>query len=98
MICLRCGQCCLQLDISVVKPGSILSDGTLDHEDLEAMIRKPAGESCPHLFFECGQAVCTIHHLPCYQGTPCQRFEQFGPKEDVCVLSGYFKIAMLSKL
>jgi hypothetical protein len=98
MICLRCGHCCFQLDISIVNPRSILLDGTLDPKDLEAMILKPAGESCPHLNFERYLAVCTIHHLPCYQGTPCQRFEQIGPEDAVCVLSGYFEAAMSSKL
>jgi hypothetical protein len=97
MICLRCGQCCRQLDILIVNPRSILIDGRLDPKDLEAMILKPAGESCTHLTFESKLAVCSIHHLPCYQGTPCQRFEQIGLEDAVCILSGYFKVAILSK-
>jgi hypothetical protein len=91
MICLRCGNCCLLLGISIVNPRSILPDGTLDPEDPEVMILKPAGERCPHLSPEGGRASCLIHHLPCYQGTPCQQFEQVGPEESVCVMSGYFK-------
>jgi len=98
MICLRCGQCCLELDISIVNPRSILLNGTLDFEDTEAMILKPAGNRCPHLSFEGGQAVCIIHHLPCYQGTPCQLFEQIGPDDAACVLSGYFKVVVPPKL
>jgi hypothetical protein len=46
---------------------------------------------CPHLVFQEGLAVCTIHHMPCYQGTPCQQFEQVGPDDAVCSMSGYFK-------
>ena len=95
MICLRCGQCCLQLDIFIINPRSIHSDGTLDYEDLEAMIFKPAGKICPHLSLESNQAVCMIHHLPCYQGTPCQEFEQIGPNDYACVFSEYFKSAKL---
>ena len=72
MICLRCGQCCLHLDIFVVNPSSILADGGIDTDDQEAMIFKPAGKRCPHLAHQPDRdgclAVCTIHHLPCYRG------------------------------
>ena len=95
MICLRCGQCCLHLDIFVVNPASILADGSIDPDDQEAMIFKPAGQRCPHLAFQAARegemAVCTIHHLPCYRGTPCDQFEQVGPEDAVCIMSGYFK-------
>ena len=95
MICLRCGQCCLHLDIFVVNPSSILADGSIDPDDTQAMIFKPAGQRCPHLASLAGNdgslAVCTIHHLPCYRGTPCEQFEQLGPEDTVCVMSGYFK-------
>jgi hypothetical protein len=95
MICLRCGQCCLHLDIFVVNPFSILADGRIDADDHEAMIFKPAGQRCLHLAPQTDRdgfpAVCTIHHLPCYQGTPCEQFEQLGPEDAVCVMSGYFQ-------
>ncbi|MGB5101183.1 MAG: hypothetical protein WBN94_11380 [Methanothrix sp.] len=95
MICLRCGQCCLHLDIFVVNPFSILADGSIDPYDQEAMIFKLAGQRCPHLSNEGGHdgclAVCTIHHLPCYWGTPCEQFEQVGPEDAVCIMSGYFQ-------
>jgi hypothetical protein len=95
MICLRCGQCCLHLDIFVVNPASILADGSIDPDDKEAMIFKPAGQRCPHLVSQAARegemAVCTIHHLPCYRGTPCEQFEQVGPEDAVCIMSGYFK-------
>jgi hypothetical protein len=60
------------------------------------MIFKPAGKRCPHLAFQTGReadcAVCTIHHLPCYRGTPCEQFEQVGPEDAVCLMSGYLKM------
>ena len=95
MLCLRCGQCCLCLDIFIVNPSSILADGSIDPEDLEAMIFKPAGKRCLHLAFQASRkgeiAVCTIHHLPCYRGSPCEEFEQVGPKDAVCIVSEYFQ-------
>jgi hypothetical protein len=89
MLCLRCGQCCLHLDIFIVNPSSILPDGSIDPDDQEAMIFKPAGQRCPHLAYEGDSAVCTIHQLPCYQGAPCQQFEQVGPEDALCIMSGY---------
>jgi hypothetical protein len=95
MICLRCGECCLHLDIFIVNASSILADGSIDPQAQQAMIFKPAGERCPHLAFEpegSGPlAVCTIHHLPCYRGTPCELFEQLGPEDAVCVMSRYLR-------
>jgi hypothetical protein len=90
MICLRCGYCCIHLDVNVVNPKSIRPDGTVDsHEG--SMIPKPGGRKCPHLAFVKNKAVCTIHDLPCYKGTPCEQFEQFGPQDSVCLLGRYFE-------
>ena len=95
MLCLRCGRCCLHLDIFIVNPSSILANGSIDADDQEAMIFKPAGRKCPHLAHqpdcEGTIAVCTIHHLPCYRGTPCDHFEQLGPEDAVCVMSRYLR-------
>jgi hypothetical protein len=79
------------LDIHIINPRSILAGGVIDPEDLLSIILKSSGETCPHLVFQEGLAVCTIHHMPCYQGTPCQQFEQIGPDDAVCSMSGYFK-------
>jgi hypothetical protein len=95
MLCLRCGQCCHHLDIFVVNPFSILADGCIDPDDKEAMIFKAAGQRCPHLVSQVGRegemAVCTIHHLPCYRGSPCEQFEQVGQEDAVCVMSRCLK-------
>jgi hypothetical protein len=95
MLCLRCGQCCLHLDIFIINPSSILADGSIGADNHEAMIFKPAGQRCPHLAHqpegEGSIAVCTIHHLPCYRGTPCEQFEQIGPEDAVCVMSRYLR-------
>ena len=98
MLCLRCGQCCIRLDIFIVNPSSVLADGSIDPGDKEAMIFKPAGQRCPHLAYDAAHegdyAVCTIHQLPCYRETPCERFEQVGPEDAVCIMSGYFNSQM----
>jgi hypothetical protein len=98
MICLRCGGCCLHLDIFVVNPDRIREDGSIDPLDPVGMIFKPSGKKCPHLFFQADSAgegemvaICSIHHLPCYQGTPCQQFEQIGPVDCVCIMRAYFE-------
>jgi len=79
------------LDIHIINPRSILAGGAIDPEDPLSIILKRTGEMCPHLVFQEGLAVCTIHHMPCYQGTPCHQFEQIGPDDAVCSMSGYFK-------
>ncbi|MCK9586408.1 hypothetical protein [Methanothrix soehngenii] len=93
VICKRCGRCCLHLDIFVVNPRSILPDGNMNKSDPEAMIHKPAGQMCPHLANKSKPeekiATCTIHHLPCYRDTPCEKFEQIGPEDSLCLLSSY---------
>jgi hypothetical protein len=91
MICQRCGFCCHRLDVMIINPRSIGPDGTIDLQDRNSMIRKPMGEKCPHLAYLGDLAVCTIHDLPCYRGTPCDRFDQLGPEDCVCTISGYFR-------
>jgi hypothetical protein len=89
VICLRCGNCCLHLDVAIVNPDCILADGSLDPGRLDSMSFKPSGSVCPHLTFEEGVAVCRIHHLSCYVGTPCDQFEQIGREDDACIMGSY---------
>ncbi|HPJ30683.1 MAG TPA: hypothetical protein PLZ42_04770 [Methanothrix sp.] len=91
MICGRCGSCCTNLDVMIINPRSIRPDGTVDQLDPDSMISKPAGIRCPHLAHLGDLAVCTIHDLPCYRGTPCDRFDQMGPEDGVCLFSGYLR-------
>jgi hypothetical protein len=92
MICLRCGSCCIDLDIAIVNPKSILADGAINPKDRTSMIFKSKGQICPHLNLQGDKAVCKIHQLPCYKGTPCQQFEQVGAADDPCMMSGYFQL------
>jgi hypothetical protein len=91
VICLRCGYCCVNLDVMIVNSESILPDGTLDPRHPEPLVSKPQGTNCPHLEFVEGKATCKVHSLPCYRETPCDQFEQFGCADDICVLGSYFK-------
>lgn len=98
MICIRCGLCCQNLDVMIVNPGSIRPDGTVDPEDPDSFIKKPMGKRCPHLAYLGDLAVCIIHDLPCYGGTPCDLFDQIGPDDGFCTFSGYFKASNSAKL
>lgn len=90
MICQRCGCCCVYLDVAIVNPRSIRPDGTIDPKDSDSVVFKPKGQPCPHLIYLEGKAVCKIHELPIYRGTPCEQFEQLGREDDVCMMSCYF--------
>ncbi|MGC9514465.1 hypothetical protein [Methanocrinis sp.] len=98
MICQRCGFCCINLDVMVVNPRSIRPDGTIDSSDPGTMINKQGGRKCPHLAYIGDVAVCTIHDLSCYRGTPCDRFDQIGPQDGFCVLAAYFKSSPSAEL
>jgi len=43
------------------------------------------------LSFQGDLAMCIIHAMPCYKGSPCDQFEQLGREDDLCVLGAYFK-------
>jgi hypothetical protein len=89
MICLRCGRCCIDLDVAIVNPESIQPDGTINPRT--SMIFKSKGRPCPHLDFRGDEALCKIHELPCYEGTPCRQFEQMGAADDLCMMNSYFR-------
>lgn len=92
MKCLRCGYCCINLDVAIVNPESIMPDGTVIPGSCDPIIFKPAGQRCPHLIFQSERAACTIHDFACYRGSSCEQFEQIGRQDDVCVMGAYFKI------
>lgn len=96
MICLRCGCCCIYLDVAIPNPDAIKPDGTLDESHPSPMVFKKAGERCPHLLFSGEIAVCRIHDMPCYKESPCDLFEQFGPEDDICILGACFRAGVIS--
>ena len=91
MICLRCGRCCIDLDVAIVNPESIQPDATINPKERASMIFKSKGRPCPHLDFRGDEALCKIHELPCYEGTPCRQFDQMGATDDLCMMNSYFR-------
>ena len=97
MICQRCGYCCVHLDVNIVDPRAVLPGVDIDPGKRDVWVLKPKGQRCPHLSFQGGLAVCAIHVMPCYKGSPCDQFEQLGREDDLCVLGAYFKAASYEK-
>ena len=84
MKCLRCGHCCINYDVIIVKDpslGPIM--GNLEH--------KPSGKRCPHLRGDIpGEFSCKIHDEPWYQETPCAQFSQIESSiDDPCRMGEY---------
>jgi hypothetical protein len=96
MICQRCGCCCFYLDVAIINPISIRPDGTVDPEDSDSIMFKPKGQLCPHLVYMEGNAVCKIHELPIYRGTPCEQFDQMGRENDICIMKSYFRLVQMN--
>jgi len=97
LICQRCGYCCVHLDVNIADPGSVTSGEDIDPGKNWVWVLKPKGQRCPHLSFQGDLAVCAIHAMPCYKGSPCDQFEQFGLEDDLCVLGAYFRAAGYGK-
>jgi hypothetical protein len=70
MKCLRCGYCCVHLEVIIVdNPERGISEDNL--------IPKPTGERCKHLLgVEPGEFTCAIHDKEWYNETPCFKHTQ----------------------
>lgn len=92
MRCLRCGYCCLYMDVIIINPEKISEGGEVDFEDESSYMHKPSQVRCPHLIFKDGDAVCKVHHLPWFKRTPCADFTQIESSEtDLCRLGTYWR-------
>jgi hypothetical protein len=69
MICLRCGYCCIHLDVIIVDEPS---SGII----MENLVHKPSGIACKHLVGSPGNYSCMLHDLPWFYETPCADFTQ----------------------
>lgn len=78
MICLRCGQCCIDYGAVVMKdPALGIVKGNA--------VFKPAGEKCFHLKGKTrGEYSCAIHGEDFYRQTPCFNFGQTEPEDTTC--------------
>jgi hypothetical protein len=78
MICLRCGHCCISLDVAIVNPVSVQPDGTVNPEDSELVIFKSKGQLCPHLVCLEDKAVCKFHELHVRGELPASNLSRWG--------------------
>ena len=70
MICQRCGHCCCNTFVVVVKPEFVeekLNVNAMSDDTVLAL----DNEECPHLTWDGDIANCKIHHYKWYKDTPC---------------------------
>ena len=85
MICLRCGYCCINSDVIIVKKGVMEIPGDVPVDELDKYLEhKPSGVACPYLSFEGTVASCEIHDLEVYKDSPCDRHGQIEGKGAKC--------------
>ncbi len=94
MICLRCGYCCIYLDVVIINPQFVPESGEFtdaEWEDDKIYMHKGHGVPCPHLIWnEMNQAGCKIHEMPFYKMTPCFMHGQIERnKTDSCRMGNY---------
>ena len=88
IICLKCGWCCINLDIIIVSPKYIDYDLDFDSNDIINYLEiKKSGDRCPHLS---DNNECMIHSKPWYNLTPCYEYTQI-PDNTEC-RRGIFEI------
>lgn len=81
MICLRCGYCCINLDVIIVddpdkgkRANIVFVESNLKY--------KPSDEKCQHLIGETpGEYSCMLHDYSWYNKTPCFQYTQIGGSE-----------------
>lgn len=88
MICLRCGFCCIMHDVIIIHPGYIQEKLNIDDLPYEGFLHKETYTSCPYLVWdlEYNQTICTIHHYPWYELTPCYSHGQIEKGNSECRL------------
>lgn len=84
MKCLRCGYCCIHLEVIIVDDPKL---GPVENN----LISKHTGERCKHLRGDKpGEHSCVIHNEPWYDETPCAQFTQIEKKNTNCRLGEHF--------
>jgi len=74
MICLRCGYCCIHLEVIIVDdPSKGIQEDNL--------IPKHTGERCKHLL---PNGNCAVHNEPWYEETPCFAYTQIERGNQLC--------------
>jgi len=84
MKCLRCGYCCVQLEVVIVAPAAVRPNLRIEELSPDDFLNKHTGEVCPHLRVEDGEASCNIHHYEFYKHTPCYQHSQIESGDSPC--------------
>lgn len=71
MICQHCGYCCIMLDVVIIHPLYAKEDFDLSKVNTNNTLFKVNNQACPHLTFDNGKYLCSIHDMPWYSETPC---------------------------
>ena len=84
MICLRCGYCCKNLSVAIIK------DPSKSFNENNITFHEGNNKSCPHLAGnKPGKYSCKIHHFPWYKKTPCYAHSQFEFENSNCRIGEY---------
>lgn len=91
MKCIRCGFCCVQFDVIIVKPEHVNDFDPDDFDQDHKLMHKKGGEICPHLKIDKENKIttCTVHNKLWYPGTPCDTHYVFGDPEKPCRVGEY---------
>lgn len=79
MVCLRCGYCCINSMVVIIKPEYV---EVADLKNEEHFMVKMDGIECPHLSWNDRQAICALHNYPWYKKTPCYSHGQIEESKD----------------
>ena len=95
MVCLRCGHCCQQYDVVIIRPEfaneKFKMSSVESYEDAEKVsMVKEGGDPCPHFEQEENETRCKVHHYKWYKDTPCFSYGQIESKvTDNCRMGEY---------
>lgn len=80
MKCLRCGYCCIHLEVIIVDDPKL---GVVENN----LISKHTGDRCKHMRGDKpGEYSCAIHNEPWYEESPCFQFTQVEARNSNCRL------------
>lgn len=92
MICLHCGQCCVQFDVVIINPKHAREGIVFEDLPEDGFIIKPGNTPCPHLYWDSDESRCMVHNYTWYKKTPCYDFTQVESKPSMLCRLGVYSI------
>ena len=87
--CYRCGHCCIECGVTIVRPEFLKYYSYTHHKD-EMVVFKNANVPCPHLAWDNGnKTICKVHHYEWFRYTPCCKHKS----NDSCIQCTWWKLA-----